>query len=182
MGSYVWSENVYSGESGYKRVVKTFVSSTNTLVRVKVGAEEIVTTKKHPFWVEGEGWKEAGEILQGDLVKNNHGEIFSVQNIEYIYLENAVEVYNFEVQDWHTYFVGIDSILVHNQCAKEFVKASRTSKEVIKYLKKNGFRIVKQEGSHVKLTDDLVTVIVPQHSKDLGKGLLHAIMKEAGLL
>ena len=55
--------------------------------------------------------------------------------------------------------------------------------EMIKLLKKNGFIIVSQNGSHVKMknlkTDK--TVIVPYHSKDLKKGLEQAILKQAGL-
>lgn len=58
-----------------------------------------------------------------------------------------------------------------------------TPKEMIKLLKKNGFIIVSQNGSHVKLTNSKTdrTVIVPYHSKDLKKGLEQAILKQAGL-
>jgi len=58
-----------------------------------------------------------------------------------------------------------------------------TSKEMIKKLKKNGFRIVSQNGSHVKLTNEITnkTVIVPYHCKDLKKGLEQAILKQAGI-
>lgn len=58
-----------------------------------------------------------------------------------------------------------------------------TSQEMIKYLKKNGFETVSQNGSHVKMrnTDTEKTVIVPYHSKDLKKGLEQAILKQAGL-
>ena len=58
-----------------------------------------------------------------------------------------------------------------------------TSKELIKKLKKHGFEIVSQNGSHVKLYNKKTnkTLIVPYHSKDLKKGLEHAILKQAGL-
>ena len=58
-----------------------------------------------------------------------------------------------------------------------------TPKEMIKLLKKNGFIVVSQNGSHVKLTNPKTgrTVIVPYHSKDLKKGLEQAILKQAGL-
>ena len=32
------------------------------------------------------------------------------------YLTEPVIVYNFEVEDWHTYYVSEDEILVHNTC------------------------------------------------------------------
>lgn len=58
-----------------------------------------------------------------------------------------------------------------------------TSREMIKTLQKNGFQIVSQNGSHVKLHKPTTntTVIVPYHSKALKKGLENAILKQAGL-
>ena len=58
-----------------------------------------------------------------------------------------------------------------------------TSREMIQYLKKNGFQVVSQNGSHVKMRNLQTgkTVIVPYHSKDLKKGLEQAILKQAGL-
>lgn len=58
-----------------------------------------------------------------------------------------------------------------------------TPKEMIKLLKKNGFKIVSQNGSHVKLRNTITgkQVIVPYHSKEMKKGLEQAILKEVGL-
>lgn len=59
----------------------------------------------------------------------------------------------------------------------------RTPKEMISYLTSNGFEVIKQEGSHVKLKNPTTgkQTIVPYHSKTLKKGLEHAILKQAGL-
>lgn len=58
-----------------------------------------------------------------------------------------------------------------------------TSKEMIRYLKKNGFKVVGQQGSHIKLLNVRtgLQTIVPYHSKTLKKGLEDAILKQAGL-
>lgn len=58
-----------------------------------------------------------------------------------------------------------------------------TSQEMVKLLKKNGFEIVSQNGSHLKMRNKETgkTVIVPCHTKDLKKGLEQAILKQAGL-
>lgn len=57
------------------------------------------------------------------------------------------------------------------------------AKEVIKYLKKQGFEIISQNGSHVKIKMGKYTVTVPMHgSKDLKTGTLRSVMKQAGLL
>lgn len=47
------------------------------------------------------------------------------------YYDIPVTVYNFEVKDWHTYFVGVESIFVHNaNCNWNFISDS--------YLKRKG--------------------------------------------
>ena len=58
-----------------------------------------------------------------------------------------------------------------------------TPREMIKLLKRNGFKQVSQNGSHVKLKNQRTgcQVIVPYHSKAMKKGLEQAILKEAGL-
>ncbi|HCT89960.1 MAG TPA: toxin HicA [Lachnospiraceae bacterium] len=58
-----------------------------------------------------------------------------------------------------------------------------TSREMIKLLKKNGFRIVGQNGSHVKMKNEVTgcQTEVPYHNTDLKKGLEQAILKQAGL-
>lgn len=59
-----------------------------------------------------------------------------------------------------------------------------TSKEMVKLLIKNGFiEVYCGNGSHRKLQNPItkITVIVPYHSKDLGKGLELKILKQAGL-
>ena len=58
-----------------------------------------------------------------------------------------------------------------------------TPKEMIRHLKKNGFEVVGQNGSHVKLKNEFTgrQTIVPYHSKSLKKGLEQEILKQAGL-
>lgn len=58
-----------------------------------------------------------------------------------------------------------------------------TPREMIAYLKKNGFEIVSQNGSHVKMRNPITKrqTIVPNHSRAMKKGLENAILKQAGL-
>lgn len=61
-----------------------------------------------------------------------------------------------------------------------------TSKQMIKFLKKNGFTYIKSgDGSHKKfrnLKTGRVTIVPDHGSKDLGKALEREILKQAGLL
>lgn len=55
-----------------------------------------------------------------------------------------------------------------------------TSKELIRLLKRNGWYKVKQEGSHLRLRKNgFNDIIIPVHNKDLAKGLLLKILKQA---
>lgn len=62
-------------------------------------------------------------------------------------------------------------------------KMPMTPKEMIKFLKRNGFEEVSQNGSHVKMKNIETgkQTIVPLHNKSLKKGLESAILKQAGL-
>ena len=60
---------------------------------------------------------------------------------------------------------------------------SRTAGQVVRILERHGFERVRQSGSHLLLQHaDGRRVTVPMHkSKDLGRGLLARIMKDADL-
>ncbi len=60
---------------------------------------------------------------------------------------------------------------------------SMTAPEVVRLLERHGFERVRQSGSHLILRHtDGRRVTVPVHkSKDLGRGLLSRIMKDADL-
>ena len=55
------------------------------------------------------------------------------------------------------------------------------SKELIKWLKKLGFREFRQKGSHLILINDqtMKQVVVPVHNKPLKKGTLASILRQA---
>ena len=56
-----------------------------------------------------------------------------------------------------------------------------SGKNAIKKLRKSGWEIVSQNGSHVKLRKNGVTAIVPIHgNRDLPKGTLKNIEKQTG--
>lgn len=57
-----------------------------------------------------------------------------------------------------------------------------TGKEVIKLLEKNGWSVLRVNGSHYRLGKDDLRTTVPVHgSRDLGRGLLAAIERQTGV-
>lgn len=60
---------------------------------------------------------------------------------------------------------------------------SYTPKEIIDFLLKNGFELIRVKGSHhiLKNRQTGMRTVVPMHNKDLKKGTLHGILKQAGI-
>jgi predicted RNA binding protein YcfA (HicA-like mRNA interferase family) len=57
-----------------------------------------------------------------------------------------------------------------------------TSAEVLERLRAQGFLLMSIRGSHHKLRNAAgIIVVIPHPKKDLGKGLVAAIFKQAGL-
>ena len=56
-------------------------------------------------------------------------------------------------------------------------------KQMVRLLKKNGFKEMGQNGSHLKMFNPITNrvTIVPMHAKDLPVGTEKRILKEAGL-
>ena len=77
----------------------------------------IETTEEHPFFVEGEGFVGAVSLQNGDVLRLASGENAKVEKLWVEALDEKVPVYNFEVADYHTYYVSEMGVLVHNMCA-----------------------------------------------------------------
>lgn len=75
---------------------------------------EIDTTTNHPFYVIDKGWVAAGDLSIGDEVYLIDGSTAYVIGAELEKLDEPIKVYNLEVADFNTYFVGDVPVLVHN--------------------------------------------------------------------
>ncbi|WP_242847863.1 polymorphic toxin-type HINT domain-containing protein, partial [Fervidicella metallireducens] len=58
------------------------------------------------------------KLRAGDKLLLRSGKIVIVEMVQHEMLERPVKVYNFEVKDWHTYYVSDSSVLVHNKCTR----------------------------------------------------------------
>ena len=116
VGDMVWSENPETGKKELKEVVQTFVNKTTELIYVYVGNEEIVTTLEHPFYSPVKGWTAAYKLRAGDILVLQNGKYVTIEKVQHEILEAPITVYNFEVADFHTYYVGKSAVLVHNTC------------------------------------------------------------------
>jgi len=98
----------------YKPVLETYIRKVDKLIHLIISGEKIVTTVDHPFYVQGRGFIEAGNLLVGDKLISAIGENLIVEDYYIELTEESVSVYNFQVEDFHTYHVGKNGVLVHN--------------------------------------------------------------------
>jgi hypothetical protein len=92
-------------------------------LRAADGSLEILTvTDNHPFWVINKshgkhnrklaGWVPSAKLKPGMLVQTHDGKTLPVVSI--VTTHKIQQTYNFTVADFHTYFVGIAKVWVHN--------------------------------------------------------------------
>ncbi|WP_160680903.1 polymorphic toxin-type HINT domain-containing protein [Clostridium sp. C8-1-8] len=117
-GDLVLSEDVKTGKQDYKKILTVYKKTTNELYVINIDGKRITTTSSHLFMMEKGFWKSAKNIVVGDKIEDAYGSTKEVRGIEIKKLDNYTRIYNLNVEDYHTYFVGNDELLVHNKCIK----------------------------------------------------------------
>ena len=96
--------------------METYINETDELVHIHVNGEEIICTPGHPFYSPVKGWTDAVHLRAGDILVLVNGEYVVVEWVQHEILESPIKVYNFQVADYHTYYVSSMGVLVHNRC------------------------------------------------------------------
>ena len=128
-GDKVISTDPETFETAEKTVLETYIREDSKLIHLMINGEEIITTETHPFYVKNQGFIKAGELIVGDELLDVNGNVLLVEKFNVELTDEPVTVYNFQVEDFHTYHVGCFYVLVHNaddnQSPKE-IMAERT--------------------------------------------------------
>jgi hypothetical protein len=74
--------------------------------------ETVEATTEHPFYVVGQGWKNAEVLTPGHMLTLRNGKNIKLVNVTY--QAQKVIVYNLTVAEAHTFYIGRDGLLVHN--------------------------------------------------------------------
>ena len=104
-----------------------------------INGEEIVTTETHPFYVNDRGFVNAGELAVGDELLDSNKNILLVENFDVELTGKPVTVYNFQVEDYHTYHVSCFGVLVHNANDYANPRAQNTSDLDIQKIKETKY-------------------------------------------
>ena len=158
VGDEVLAYDEVTGEQAYKPVVQLFRNETKEWYHVRMNDEEIICTGGHPFYVlnaeedrkvvEFEGVKASGtgtwicakELKVSDQVLLLDGSCAIIKEIQVEKLSEPETTYNFEVADYHTYYVSDSKVLVHNMCdkGKRFTRDQQAVQDLAKEAKKTG--------------------------------------------
>ena len=124
VGDLVESRNPATGALSAEPVTRAIVKHSDAIVSLTVVSEDggrsatIDCTPEHPFYVPGTGFVSAGSLAVGTEVTALDSSILVVVGSQLAESAHGATVYNLEVQDDHTYFVGGigGGVWVHNDC------------------------------------------------------------------
>ena len=147
-GDKVISTDPETMKTSPKPVLETYIREVTTLVHLTVNGEEIVTTVDHTFYVNDCGFVNAGELIFGDKPLDVTGNVLLVENHSVELTDKPVKVYNFQVEDFHTYHVCTLGVLVHN-ASRKYSSTKEFNEEISKMDSNERVATVKQEARAV---------------------------------
>ena len=122
VGDKVLAYDQHTGKQAYKKVTRLFRNKTDKWYHVHINEQDIVCTAGHPFYVADlETFVSAKDLKVGQSVLLADGTCAVIEEIRVQKLRAPETTYNFEVEDYHTYYVSDDKVLVHNLCKVDAV-------------------------------------------------------------
>ena len=142
-----------TGEAAEKKVISTTVNKVDRLIELDIDGEIIRCTDTHPFQVKGKGWVNASDLAPNDVVYTKDWNTATVKSVNLLELDEPVEVFNFEVEDCHTYYVSNCFVLVHNgPCSQHAARRqAKRSENIPMSQKPNAIKIEKMVGENGRI-------------------------------
>ena len=127
-------------------MVRLFRNETQEWYHVYAAGEEIICTAEHSFYVDGKGFVPARNLKERDNLLLSDGSKAEIESLKTEHVEIPETTYNFEVKDFHTYYVSHSKVLVHNVCY------DLNQKALIELIKENG------KTTHLSM-DEAITLV-----------------------
>ena len=125
-GDLVLAYDEETGEQAYKPVVQLFRNESKDWTGVTVNGKEIISTPGHKYYLpESKTWVSAEDLKVGDEVLTSEGQRAIIKAVRPIHYETPQTTYNFEVEGFHTYYVGT-GVLVHNKGCKDLIETENS--------------------------------------------------------
>lgn len=186
-GDWVLARDARDGRLAAKRVVRLFRNETDHLRLLTIdddagGSQTIRTTDDHKFYVHRVGWLDADALTAGDRLIQADGQLATVAATARESCPPGTIVYNFEVEDAHTYFVAAapvrgppaTAVWVHNTCSDELA--------TIRSLRKHAERLVRGHRAaklkHLGDKADDVRTAINAEKFNLAGTYFHKLLKD----
>ncbi|HET9656431.1 MAG TPA: polymorphic toxin-type HINT domain-containing protein, partial [Kineosporiaceae bacterium] len=115
LGDLVMAADPIIGERGPRMVVDLIRhSGLHAMVAVRLADGTVIdATDHHPFWAANRGeWVDAIALEAGDQVETVEGSRIAIVAVGIRVAD--LRAYNLTIADLHTYYAGVDRVLVHN--------------------------------------------------------------------
>ncbi len=119
VGDQVLTQNTASGALTYQPVVAVFHNRPSETLRIELSGETVVATTIHRFWKPGKGWVMARQLQPGDTLRTLGG----LAQVTAVASDQVQPVFNLQVADGQSFFVGTVGTLVHDNSVVEPVTA-----------------------------------------------------------
>jgi tetratricopeptide (TPR) repeat protein len=110
IGDQVLTQNPKTGALKYQPVVTVFHNPPNATLRIELDHDSIVVTGIHRLWRARQGWVMARELKSGDTLRTLGGAV----EIKSIAKDRKQPVFNLQVADGESFFVGPTGVLAHD--------------------------------------------------------------------
>jgi RHS repeat-associated protein len=140
VGDKVWAHDDVTENLALKKVIDTFTREFTQVYKIYFGDEVLEVTHEHPFFIGGK-WLKVDELKKGNLLTLYDGTTKAISKIELV--EGNFKVYNFTVDEFHTYYVSKQNVLVHNGNPCPWNKLKSESLTVVSYGYKHYVKNVK---------------------------------------
>jgi hypothetical protein len=112
-GDIVVSQDLATGHVTAQPILKLFRHHADSTLKLHLSDGSCIeTTGQHRFYVSGKGFVAAGKLEPGSELATYDNRHPTLSNAESISV--ATSVFNLEVANFHTFFVGQDRLWVHN--------------------------------------------------------------------
>jgi hypothetical protein len=110
-GDQVLGRDVATGALAFRPVVAVHHNPPDQTLRIALdNGDAIVVSRFHRFWLAGRGWAMARDLKAGDVLRT----LGATPRITAIEPAPVQPVFNLDVAELRTYFVGRSAILVHD--------------------------------------------------------------------
>ena len=108
-GDQVLSRDVITGALDFRPVLTVHHNPPDTTLRIALdNGDAVVASRFHRFWLAGRGWAMARDLKPGDVLRT-----LGPARITAVEQAPVQPVFNFDVAESRTYFVGSSAMLVH---------------------------------------------------------------------